>query len=116
MSLNDYSDAVHEVCLEAGWWPGPGCYSNELIGTKVALIHSEVSEMLEGIRKGLPDDHLPDRDMAEVEAADVLIRLFDLAGALNWDLEGAYHAKMAYNATRADHKPEARAADGGKKF
>ncbi len=48
--------------------------------------------------------------------ADALIRIFDLAGALNLDLEGAYVEKMAYNAQRADHKIESRKAAGGKKY
>lgn len=43
----------------------------------IALIHSELSEMLEADRKGLKDSHLPDRDGWEVEGCDVLIRLLD---------------------------------------
>jgi hypothetical protein len=42
-----------------------------------------------------------------------VIRIFDLAGAYNMDMGGAIAEKMAYNAQRADHKPEARAAAGG---
>jgi len=38
------------------------------------------------------------------------------AGALNLDLGGAIAEKLAYNAQRADHKPEARAAAGGKTY
>ena len=33
-----------------------------------------------------------------------------------YDLEAAYHEKMAYNATREDHKREARMQANGKKF
>ena len=33
-----------------------------------------------------------------------------------YNLEGAYHEKMAYNATREDHKHEARMQANGKKF
>lgn len=85
-------------------------------GEMLALIHSEVSEMLEGVRKGLPDSHLPDRSTEEVEAADVLIRLLDYCCFRNLDLGGATLAKLAYNATRADHSLETRRAAGGKKF
>ncbi len=85
-------------------------------GEMLALIHSEVSEMLEGVRKGLPDSHLPDRTAEEVEAADVLIRLLDYCCFRRLDLGGATLAKLAYNATRADHTDEARRAAGGKKF
>jgi NTP pyrophosphatase (non-canonical NTP hydrolase) len=54
--------------------------------------------------------------MIEVELADAVIRIADLAGALELDLGSAIAEKMAYNAQRADHKPEARAAAGGKSF
>lgn len=105
---------LHQKNVDAGWWDhGTGKY---VIGTKIALIHSEVSEAMEGHRKGLMDDKLPHRPMVEVELADVLIRVFDLAGALNLDLSGAVREKLAFNAQRADHKPEARAAAGGKAY
>lgn len=87
-----------------------------LIGQKLALVHSEVSEALEGARKDKQDEHLPHRKSIEVELADAVIRIADLAGALGLDLGAAIAEKMAYNAQRADHKPEARAAAGGKAF
>ena len=113
-ALNDMRDHCHQTSVDAGWWDDEP--SIETFATKIALIHSEVSEMLEGLRKGLPDDHLPDRSMEEVEAADILIRLFDYAGARGLDLAGAVQDKLSYNKQRADHQPEARAATGGKQF
>ena len=71
---------------------------------------------MEGDRKGLKDDKLPHLDMREVELADAVIRIFDLAGAYGMRLGDAIAQKMAYNAQRADHKPEARAAAGGKAY
>jgi NTP pyrophosphatase (non-canonical NTP hydrolase) len=78
------------------------------------LIHSEVSEALEGVRKDTADTHLPHRKAVEVELADAMIRIFDLAGQMDLDLAGAILEKLAYNQQRADHKPEARNAIGGK--
>lgn len=80
------------------------------------LIVSELSEALEGHRKDLMDDKLPHRKMFEVELADVLIRVFDLAGGYGLDLDGAFEEKMLVNATRKDHTIEARLAPGGKKY
>lgn len=107
---------AHKASFDAGWWHDPATGSP--VGTvpeKIALIHSEISEALEADRKGLMDDHLPHRPGIEVELADAIIRIADLAGALGLDLGEAVREKMAYNAQRADHKRAARAA-GGKKY
>jgi hypothetical protein len=85
-------------------------------GEKIALIHSELSEMLEYVRKGGADKHLPNRAGEEVEAADALIRLLDFCAWRGLDIGNAVIEKLAYNATREDHKREARLAEGGKKF
>ena len=87
-----------------------------LVAEKLCLVHSEISEAMEGHRKGLMDDKLPHRPMIEVELADAVIRIADLCGALKLDLGGAVAEKMAFNAIRPDHKPEARAAAGGKAY
>lgn len=76
--------------------------------------HAEFA--MEGERKGLMDDKLPHRRMAEVELADALIRIFDYAGAFGYDLDGALAEKLAFNARRVDHKPAARLAAGGKRW
>jgi len=87
-----------------------------IVAEKLCLSHSEVSEAMEGYRKGLQDDHLTHRQMIEVELSDAAIRIFDLAGALGLDLGGAIAEKLEYNQQRADHKPENRAKEGGKAF
>ena len=71
---------------------------------------------MEGARKGIMDDHLPNRPMEEVELADAIIRICDYAGGFGLDVAGALEEKLAYNAQRADHKPENRVKAGGKKF
>jgi NTP pyrophosphatase (non-canonical NTP hydrolase) len=80
------------------------------------LIVSEVAEAMEGYRKNLNDDKLPHRSMFEVELADVLIRIFDLAGAAGLDLGGALQEKFTYNIFRSDHKRESMELPNGKKF
>lgn len=116
MNLNDYSHESHEN--NKNWWidleTGEKKIRNK--GELLALIHSEISEALEGERKNLMDDKLPHRRAAEVELADALIRIFDYAGGFGYDLEGAYREKTAYNKSRADHKIENRKKEGGKTF
>lgn len=82
----------------------------------LCLIHSEVSEALEGFRRNLMDDKLPHRPMVEVELADAVIRIFDMAEGLGLDIAGALVEKMNYNDKREDHKPENRAKENGKKI
>lgn len=112
----------HGRAYKAGWWKNLETgedlkeTQNFSVPEKLCLIHSEVSEALEGYRKGLPDDHLSHRPSIEVELADAIIRICDLAGGLNLDLEGALWEKLEYNANRADHKISNRISDGGKKF
>lgn len=120
-ATNALRDICHGASKAAGWWvnhktgvdtrDNPMCFAQ-----KLCLIHSEISEAMEGDRKGLQDDHLPHRSMREVELADALIRIFDLAGAYGMDIGGALAEKLKYNRERADHKLEARTADGGKAY
>lgn len=101
-----------EVCHGDGYAP----LENRNVGELLMLCVSELSEALEGHRKNLPDDKLPHRKMFEVEIADCVIRLLDLAAGKGLDLGGAFVEKMSYNANRADHKIENRLAEGGKAY
>jgi len=110
-SIDRLSSICHASSVIPGWWDNP-----RNPGELIALMHSELSEALEGIRKDAQDDHLPEFKSVEVELADALIRIFDYAGAANLRLGEAFVAKLAYNAQRADHKRENRAKVGGKSF
>lgn len=113
--LNQLCESIHAA--NARWWhDAAGNRLQRNKGELIALMHSELSETLEGERKNKMDDHLPHRRAAEVELADTVIRIFDYAGGFGYDLGGAIVEKLAYNAQRADHKHEHRAGEHGKKF
>ena len=114
--LNELASRVH--LANERWWYDleTGDRLTRNVGEMIALMHSELSEALEGHRKSLESDHLPGFSMLEEEMADLLIRMLDFCGALGLELGEAFVEKMAFNATRADHTREARLAEGGKKY
>jgi len=118
LNIADLTRLCHGIASNSGWWneynAGDATLRKHFVAGKIALVHSEVSEALEGFRKNLLDDHLSDRPMVEVEFADAIIRLLDLAGALNIDVGHSLARKLRYNAQRPDHKLENRAKAGGK--
>ena len=117
-AVNVLVDACHGASVKGGWWhdiaTGEPLQRNKL--EMIALIHSEISEAVEGVRKGINDDHLPGYPMEDVEMADALIRIFDYIGGHKLQAADALVDKLEYNANRADHKVENRIKDGGKKY
>ena len=113
--INDLADNVHIANI--GWWQDlvSGEFKQRNVGELLMLTVSELSEAMEADRKGFKDDHLPNRSGLEVELADAMIRILDIAGGLKLDIGNAFVEKMRYNAVRADHKREQRLADNGKK-
>jgi NTP pyrophosphatase (non-canonical NTP hydrolase) len=78
----------HETAKSKGWWD-----TDRNDGEIIALMHSELSEALEALRK---------EDVANLteELADVLIRIFDYCGARNLNIEKALLEKMEKNKAR----------------
>ncbi|MBU5267325.1 hypothetical protein KQI21_10945 [Virgibacillus proomii] len=87
--INQLCEEVFQIAKSKGWHDEP-----RETGTLLALIHSEVSEVLEADRKG-------DQENFEEELADVCIRIFDLCGSKDIDLEDAIYTKMERNKGRS---------------
>jgi len=117
LGLNECAKDCHEAAVKGGWWhDSEGKKKERNVGELLCLIHSEISEAMEGARKGLMDTHLKHKSMMEVELADAIIRIFDLAESKNFDLGQTIYEKLEYNRSRADHKIKNRLKEGGKKF
>jgi NTP pyrophosphatase (non-canonical NTP hydrolase) len=118
MNLNQLRDFCHGNAVSSGWWNDPktGDKIERNKAELICLMHSELSECMEGVRKNIMDDKLPHRKMEEVELADVIIRIMDYCGAYELDIEGAVNEKILYNKNREDHKSENRLKENGKKF
>lgn len=114
--VNYLKDVSHGESTTRGWWTNEDKTNKFVVPAKLALIHSELSEALEGHRKGLMDSHIPYRSAIEVELADALIRIYDLAGFLNIDIGGAFEDKLEYNKTRKDHSKQHRESTNGKSY
>lgn len=118
LEINQAVAVCHKAASDSGWWTDlrTGERLPPNVPTKLMLVVSELSEAMEADRKNLMDSHLPERSGIEVELADAVIRIFDLAGRLDLDLGGAVVDKLAYNKARADHKIENRIKAEGKKY
>lgn len=109
-SISELQKEVHELAKDRGWYDGTPRTKLELI----SLIHAELSEAVEEIRKDRPPiyilDSLSGKPEGElIELADAVIRIMDYCEFHGLDLEAAIKLKHEFNKTRPYRH-------GGKKY
>jgi hypothetical protein len=73
------------------------------VGLKLALVHSELSEALEALRRGelMYYEEQGKPEGFGVELADAVIRILDMAESLGINIQSCLKKKNAYNETRS---------------
>lgn len=105
--LGELANEAHANSRQKGFWAlhdviqGHPTHAKELKRlwdmSRHDLMHTELAEATEGVRKDLADDHLPNRTMRVAEFADTVIRILDVCGAENLPLAEVILEKMNYN-------------------
>ena len=97
--LDVLSALLHETAIEKGFWDKPKNF--DVFGNKLALVHSEVTEVLEAMRKNKGSEEIVE------EMVDILIRTLDLyasmrnGGFVEHSLDEVLFKKMEINKDRA---------------
>jgi NTP pyrophosphatase (non-canonical NTP hydrolase) len=96
--LDVLSALLHETAIEKGFWDSPKNF--DVLGNKLALVHSEVTEVLEALRKNKGSEEIVE------EISDILIRTLDIyasmrnAGFVTHSLDEVLFNKIEKNKVR----------------
>ena len=95
-AINALCNLAHANARDKGFWDDVNLTDPRHVLSLLALVTTETSEAVEAVRK-------EDRENFVEELADILIRVFDLAGGMDLNLGLAIHEKMHVNKSRS-HK------------
>lgn len=100
--FDDLAIKLHEVAVNKGFWRDEAISGDIFIAKQCMMIVSEVSELMEAIRKDKGEEEI------SKEVADILIRTLDLyaglveSGYTKISLDYAMEEKTNFNKTRPE--------------
>lgn len=106
MNLDDISKSIHNIAKDKGFWDPMKKLPKKdhfiFYSKQLAMVHSEVTEVLEALRKNKGEDQVIE------EMSDIIIRVLDLyAGMIEYgaltptrSLNESLALKVAHNITR----------------
>ena len=100
--FDQLADELHKDAINKGFWPPEEEVDDIFIAKQCMMIVSEVTEVMEAIRKDKGEDEIA------AEFADILIRTLDLyaglvdLGYLTKSLDYALEEKTGFNETRPE--------------
>ena len=118
IALNNLTELCHSISRDRGWTINLETGREEPRDpfVMIGLMHTELSEAFEAVRKGDGEDkHIKNCSALEVELVDCLIRILDFLGEREADVGLILLKKQLFNIERSDHSLEQRMKDGGKK-
>jgi len=98
-TIMEWTKVSYDLALEKGWYSPPKSTVETL-----ALSICELTEAIEEFRAEKPSYYEVNGkpEGLQVEVADCLLRLFDMAGRHGWNLQTVLEKKHAYNKTRVN--------------
>lgn len=101
LDLKTIISLAHANVREKGFWNvNENNMTPDVIGSKLMLIVTELAEGMEAVRTGNLENLQPNNGSLLEELADAVIRICDLCGQMDFDLDQAVRNKIEFNKTR----------------
>jgi NTP pyrophosphatase (non-canonical NTP hydrolase) len=98
--LNSLAIRVHDIQVANGWWEDRRHITNECWNrggdayVKIAVLGLAMTELAEAIEAVRKNRYGMDKDSLERELGGAMVRILDMAGAYNLDVQKAFEIEL----------------------